>query len=330
LSITDNASGSPQTVSLTGTGGATVLNAAPSALTFTAQALGSMSASQPVTLSNPGGASISITSIQAGGDFAQTNNCGASVAASSSCTVNVTFTPTGAGTRTGTLTITDAASNSPQLVSFTGSGVTPTLSISTTSLNFGTKVVATGSPASMVTLTNSGSVPVTISSIQTTASDYTQTNNCGSALIVGSNCVINVVFQPTASGSRPGSLVITDNAAGSPQNVSLIGTGTIAQTSVGWSVALGSAAVGTSVSQSFTITDVGTVPLTIGTLSIGGSNAADFSQTNNCAVSISPGGFCTVTVTFTPSATGSRFASLIIPEDGGGFALGLRITGTGL
>jgi len=124
-------------------------------------------------------------------------------------------------------------------------------------------------------------------------------------------------------------LVITDNAAGSPQNVSFAGTGTIAQTSVGWSVALGSAAVGTSVSQSFTITDVGTVPLNIGTLSILGTNAADFSQTNNCTASINPGGFCTVTVTFAPSATGSRLASLIIPEDGGGVALGLRLSGTG-
>ncbi len=94
-------------------------------------------------------------------------------------------------------------------------------------------------------------------------------------------------------------------------------------------MAFGSTVVGTSVNQSFTITDVGTVPLTIGSLSISDLNAADFSQTNNCAASITPGGFCTVTVAFTPSATGLRIATLIIPEDGGGVALGLNLSGTG-
>jgi len=243
--------------------------------------------------------------------------------------VNVTFTPTAAGPRTGTLTITDAASNSPQSVSLSGSGVTPSLSLSTSSLYFGTVVVGTSSSARTVTLSNTGSVPVTIGSIQTTASDYQQTNNCGSLLNVGASCVVSVVFQPTTSNARPGSLVITDNAGGSPQNVPFTGTGTIAQMSGGWSVTFGSTAVGTSLVQSFTITDVGTVPLTIGTLSINGTNAADFSQTNSCAATIAPKGFCTVTVTFTPSATGSRFANLVVPEDGGGFAFGLRLSGAG-
>jgi hypothetical protein len=329
LTITDNASGSPQTVSLTGTGGSVVLNVSPGTLNFPAQALASASASQPVTLSNPGLTPISISGIVAGGDFGQTNNCGASLSAGSSCTVNVTFTPTASGPRTGTLTVTDTASNSPQSVSLSGSGVTPTLSLSATSFYFGTVVVGTSSSARTVTLSNTGSVPVTFTSIQTTATDYQQTNTCGTSLNAGSSCVVNIVFQPVTFNARSGSLLITDNAAGSPQNVSFTGTGTIAQVSVGWSLVFGSTAVGTSLVQSFTISDVGTVPLTIGSISLTGSNSADFNQTNNCAASIAPGGFCTVTVTFTPSATGSRFGSLIIPEDGGGVALGLRISGTG-
>ncbi len=146
LTIASNASATPATVSLTGTGVVVTLAASPGGLTYVAQQVGTASASQPVTLSNPGGASISVSGIQASGDFAQTNNCGASVAANSSCTVNVTFTPTASGSRTGTLTITDAASNSPQSVSLTGSGIAPTLSLSTTSLYFGTKVVGTSSP----------------------------------------------------------------------------------------------------------------------------------------------------------------------------------------
>jgi Beta-propeller repeat/Abnormal spindle-like microcephaly-assoc'd, ASPM-SPD-2-Hydin len=330
LTITDNAAGSPQTVSLTGTGGSVVLNVSPGALTFPAQALASASASQPVTVSNPGAISVSISGIQASGDFGQTNNCGANLAAGANCTANVTFTPTASGPRTGTLTITDTASNSPQSVSLSGSGVTPTLSLSTTSIYFGTTVVGTSSSANTVTLSNTGSVPVTILSIQTTTTDYQQTNNCGTSLNAGSSCVVNIVFRPTTFNARPGSLVITDNAAGSPQNVSFTGTGTIAQMSGGWSVTFGNTAVGTTAMQSFTITDVGTVPLNVGTISIGGSNAADFSQTNNCAATIAPKGFCTVTVTFTPSATGPRITFMTIPEDGGGVAFGLRLSGNGV
>jgi hypothetical protein len=82
-----------------------------------------------VTLSNTGSAALTISSIGASGDFAQSNTCGASVAAGASCTVQVTFTPTAIGQRAGTLTIADNAAPSPQSVSLSGigdNGVTPT------------------------------------------------------------------------------------------------------------------------------------------------------------------------------------------------------------
>jgi len=329
LSITDNAAGSPQTVSLTGTGANTVLNVTPTTLGFAAQALGSTSVSQPVTVSNPGPTAISISGIQASGDFAQTNNCGSSVAASSSCTVNVSFTPTATGSRNGALTITDSASNSPQAVSFSGTGVTLTLNVSASSLSFPITVVGTASSSKPVTLSNSGSLPITLSNIQTTP-DYTQTNNCGASINPGSSCVVNVAFQPTTFGSRSGSLMITDNATGSPQSVSLAGTGTIAQISSGWFVTFGSTAVGTSANQTFTITNVGTVSLTVSSLSFAGPNPADYSQSNTCtSAPINPGGSCAVTVTFTPTATGSRLGILWITENGGASPLGLRLSGTG-
>jgi beta-propeller repeat-containing protein/ASPM-SPD-2-Hydin domain-containing protein/centrosomal CEP192-like protein len=329
LTIADNAASSPQTVSLTGTGANAVLNASPAALSFAAQAQGSTSASQPVTLSNSGGTSVAVTGIQASGDFAQTNNCGISVAASSSCTVNVTFTPTASGTRNGALTITDSASNSPQMVSFTGTGGTLTLNVSPTNLSFGITVVGVPSPGQSVTLSNSGTLPIALSNLQTTG-DYAQANNCGTTVNPGSSCVVNVTFQPTTFGSRLGSLVVTDNATNSPQNVALSGTGTIAQVSVGWSVIFGGTPVGTSANQAFTITNVGAVPLTVSSLSFAGLNPGDYSQTNTCTTAgINPGGSCTVTVTFAPTATGSRFAILWITENGGASPLGLRVSGTG-
>jgi hypothetical protein len=94
----------------------------PTSLTFGAQAVKTTSAPQSVTLSNTGNAALSITSIVASGDFAQSNTCGSSVAASASCSISVTFTPSTTGQRTGTITISDNASNSPQSVGLSGTG----------------------------------------------------------------------------------------------------------------------------------------------------------------------------------------------------------------
>src|SRR5207237_919784 len=97
-------------------------------LAFSTQQVGTTSPSQPVTLTNNGSSSLSITSIAITGsnssDFAQTTNCGSSVARGASCTINVTFSPTATGTRSASLTVTDNDSGSPQIASLTGSGVT--------------------------------------------------------------------------------------------------------------------------------------------------------------------------------------------------------------
>ncbi|GIH40740.1 hypothetical protein Mco01_37400 [Microbispora corallina] len=105
-------------------GGTATLTAAPSSLTFGGQAVGTTSAAQAVTVRNTGTAAASIGSVAASGDFAQTNTCGGSIAANASCTVNVTFRPTATGGRTGSLTITSTASNSPTVVALSGTGGT--------------------------------------------------------------------------------------------------------------------------------------------------------------------------------------------------------------
>src|SRR5439155_6244649 len=122
LTVTDNASGSPQTVSLAGTGVAPSVALSPTSLTFASTTVGMTSAPHAVTLSNSGSAALTISSIGVSGDFAQTNNCGGTLAAGANCAINVTFTPTATGTRSGTLTVTDNASNSPQTASLTGTG----------------------------------------------------------------------------------------------------------------------------------------------------------------------------------------------------------------
>jgi hypothetical protein len=103
-------------------------------LTFVSQTDGTTSAAQTVMLTNSGTAALAITSIAASGDFAQTNTCGTSVAAGANCTISVTFTPTAAGMRTGTVTITDNAGNSPQMVSLSGGGEAVSISTASTGI----------------------------------------------------------------------------------------------------------------------------------------------------------------------------------------------------
>jgi hypothetical protein len=131
LTFTDSDVGSPQVITLSGTGIVPPLPAAfvsPPSLIFGSQNLGTTSAFQPVTLSNSGTAALTITGIGTSINFGQTNNCGGSVAASGSCTINVTFSPTASRLLTGTLTITDnsnGVAGSTQTVSLSGTGFEP-------------------------------------------------------------------------------------------------------------------------------------------------------------------------------------------------------------
>src|SRR5439155_225972 len=136
-------------IHLTGTGVATA-SITPSSLTFGNQQVATTSAPQAITLSNPGSATLTISSMQTTGgnrgdfrvDFGVAGNCGTSLAPGASCTVNVTFVPGAAGTRTTTLTVTDNASNSPQTASLTGTGVWGSpVALSPMSLNFGNQDV---------------------------------------------------------------------------------------------------------------------------------------------------------------------------------------------
>jgi len=236
VSVTDNASGSPQKVSLSGTGAAPAAGLSPTSLTFTGQLVGTGSTAQSVTLSNKGSAALSLSSVAItgtnAGDFAQSNNCGSSLAASGKCTISVTFTPTASGSRTAAVSVSDNASGSPQTVSLTGTGTTtagPAASLSLTSLAFGNEPIDITSTSQSVTLSNTGNAALSITGIAlagTNADDFDQSNACGSSLAAGASCTIVVMFTPSEAAAETASLSITDNASGSPQTVSLTGTGT--------------------------------------------------------------------------------------------------------
>jgi hypothetical protein len=350
LAITDDASGSPQSISLTGTGtpAAPVVGLSATSLTFSGQLVGTTSAAQSFTLTNTGNAALTITSIAVAGansgDFAQTNTCPASpatLAAGSNCAISVTFKPTATGGRSALVTITDNAGSSPQSVSLTGTGTAPIVSLGGgTSLNFGNEPVGSTSAAQTITLSNTGTGPLTITSIAVTGTnsgDFAETNTCpasNSTLATGANCTISITFKPTTIGSRTGSVSITDNAAGSPQSVSLTGTGvepavTLAPVSLTFT---GQLITTTSAAQSVTLTNSGTAALTISSIAITGANSGDFAETNTCPAStanLAVGAKCTINVTFTPTATGNRAASVTITDNAIGSPQSVSLTGTG-
>ncbi len=112
-------------------------------------------------------------------------------------------------------------------LSGTGTAATGTVTVSPTSLSFGTQVVSTTSAAQAITVTNTGTTSVTISSV-TAPGGFAQTNNC-TALAANATCTINVTFSPTAAQAYSGNVMITDTATGSPQLVAVSGTGVTSQ-----------------------------------------------------------------------------------------------------
>jgi hypothetical protein len=230
LRFTDNASGSPQSVSLTGTGTGPMASPSVTSLTFPVTVNFTTSSAQIVTLRNTGTSTLNISSITITGtnaaDYAiPSTTCGTTLTAGSSCTVNVTFRPQVAGTRTASLTFNDNAFGSPQTVALSGTGTMVT--VNPTSLSYSLQLVGTTSAAKTVTLTNVGPASLSISSISftgTNSADFTQTNTCGSSLASGGNCTISVRFAPRARGTRTATLRITDSDPTSPQQVTLSGS----------------------------------------------------------------------------------------------------------
>src|SRR5436305_437627 len=229
LSLAHNAPNSLNAIALSGLGatpGVSQAALSTGSLNFGAQNISTSSAAQAITLSNPGSAALSISSITTTGDFSQTNNCGSSLAVSSECGISVLFTPTVAGGRSGTLTVTDNAAGSPHIVALSGSGAgTSQVALSVSSLNFSNQGVGAISPLQTITLSSTGSAPLAIGSI-VASGDFAETNTCGLSLPLSASCTISVTFQPTMGGVRNGSIVIADNAPGTPHSISLSGTGT--------------------------------------------------------------------------------------------------------
>jgi hypothetical protein len=322
----DDASGSPHVINLVGDGSSPIVTLSPQTLTFSSLPLGQTSAVQIITLSNTGNATLNIGSILATGNFAATSTCVSALAFGSSCQIQVTVTPTVGGAVTGILTLTDDAPDSPQTIALSGSGYVTNGTFLPSIIAFANTAIGSTSSPQAVTVTNTGSIAMTLSAVTVTGG-FAQTNACSSIPASGT-CTISITFVPTTSGAQNGTLTINDNAQGTPHAVSLSGTGLAgaAQLSVS-TLTFTALTVGTTGSaQTITVTNSGNGALTVAGIQATG----DFAQTNNCASVAANSGTCAIQVTFTPTSSGTRSGTVTLTDSAVNSPQLVSLTGSGV
>jgi sugar lactone lactonase YvrE len=337
---TDFVSGGRATVSLT------VYNPAPltlnpSTLSFGNQVENAASPAHLVYLSNPNPVSVSIASIGISGtgsaSFGDTTTCGATLAANSTCSISVTFTPASLSAFSANLTVTANDSGSSHVIPISGAGIVPT-TLSTTSLAFGNVAQSTTSPVKIVTLwNNSQTTPLTVSLGVTPGSgfaiDGSTTCPNGSNLAPGASCTVGVTLTPTPTGPYTGTLTFTTSAANSPQTVTLSGSGISPTTLSTTSLAFGNVAQSTS-SPVRTVTLWNNSPTTTLTVSLGvtpGSGfAIDGSTTCPNGGALAAGANCTVGVKLTPTSSGPYTGTLTFTTSAANSPQTVALSGTGI
>jgi len=228
VSVTSNASGSPATIALSGTGAQPGLAVNPATFNF-GSVIDGQSKSQSFTITNSGTASLTISqlSISAPGYTVNGLSVPSTVAAGGTTTFNAVFVPTTAGSLTGTVNIVSNAPNSPTTVALSGTGVTATqtISFSSSSLAFGSLNTGTSSTKNE-TITNTGNSSVTISQISVSGAGYSLSGASAPVTLgVGQTSTFGVIFDPASAGTLNGTITVTSNASGSPATIALSGTG---------------------------------------------------------------------------------------------------------
>ncbi|HEY1257020.1 MAG TPA: choice-of-anchor D domain-containing protein [Terracidiphilus sp.] len=286
------------------------LAVSPSTWDFGYQAVGTTSAIESFVLTNSGTASLTINSVQlATGQVFKisANSCGSSIAAGGSCSVSVAFGPSASGSASDAVQISYGSPATTFSISLTGNGATPVAALTPAPLSFGNQSMP-GSSTEVATLTNSGdaslsSISASISG--TNAGDFLiSSDGCsGVVLPANSNCLVTVFFSPKAKGSRVATLSIADSASGSPQTISLMGTGVQSTPTLLWSPSAASILYGTSLGTGLLDATANLNGNSIGgafayTATLNGGAPQSVSQTTVLAA-----GSYTLTATFTPTDT---------------------------
>jgi hypothetical protein len=333
LSIVSDASNSPLSISLSGTGlAAGTLTAAPSSVSFGNVTVGS-NQSTAVIVTNTGGTSVTVSSATAtGSGFSFTGpNLPATINAGQSATFNAIFTPTAAGAATGTLTINSNAGNPTLSIPLSGTGVAQgLLGSNPTSFSFGN--VQDGTSKSLSgTLTNSGGSSLTISAASASGTGFSLSGlTLPLTLNAGQSTSFTVLFSPSAAGAANGNVSVT--ATGSVPNLSIPLTGTgVAQgalTPNPTSLAFGNVQDGTSKSLTETLTNSGGTSLTISAATASGTG---FSLSGlSLPLTLNAGQSTSFTAVFAPTASGADNGNITITSSGSNSDLTIPLSGTGV
>ncbi|MGM9488576.1 choice-of-anchor D domain-containing protein [Ideonella sp. YS5] len=320
---------------------AAYLGNAPSSLSFAQTTVGQTSATQTVTVRASRTAALSNLAASVSGDFARSGGtCGSSLPASSSCTITVAFTPTAAGTRSGTLSITHSGLTTAVPIALSGTGAAAatqsTISLDASTFAFGNQTVNTTSGAKTLTVSNTGNAALNFSAITVggaAAADYSATGGCavGTPVAAGGSCKLTLRFAPSATGSRSASLTLKSDASNGDATVSLSGTGQAVATPQASlspsSVSFGSVTVGnSSTAQTVTLTNSGSAALSITDISA----ASPFSATHACGSSLAAGANCKISVVFTPTGSGAASGNLSVSSNASGSPHTVGLSGTGV
>ena len=355
LTLTDNSGGAPNTqqiITLTGTGTPIPLPQAaltPLSLTFAPTVLKNTSPAQVVTLTNSGTAPLSLTSatLSDTADFNLTSTCPTTLAPAATCTYTLTSQPGTLGPLTATLTLTDnsgGVSGAQQTIHLTGTGLPiplPQAALTPATLTFPQTILHTTTPAQSLNLTNSGTAPLTLTSITLSdTSDFTLTSTCPSSLAPAATCTVSIAFQPGTVGPLNASITFTDNSGGAPgtqQNIPLVATGLpipLARATITpATLPFASTVIGASTAaQTILLSNTGTAPLALTGIIL--EDPANYTLTNACGPNLPAGASCSLAVIFHPQTTGALPSTLTL-TDNSGLPTGttqqtIALTGTGL
>ncbi len=303
-------------------------------LSFGSVNAGSVSAPQSITVNNTGNADLVVSGISVTGPaFSVTTTCG-TVVPGGDCTVTVTFAPTTTGEKLATLVIAHNAAPSSSNVALSGTGLGPVAELSQASLAFAPRLVNTTSATQSITVNNTGTANLVVSGVSVTDPAFSATTACGS-VAPGRSCTVNVAFKPTTIGAKSATVNIAHNAAGSLSSIALIGAGTetglaplaaVSLTPLDFSSVQVNA---TSTAQAITVSNSGTANLMVSGITMTGTGAVSFLETNNCGT-VAPSSSCIVNIAFKPTAFGAKSATVNIFHNAAGSSSSIALTGNGL
>jgi hypothetical protein len=319
---------------------AAYLGNAPSSLSFAPTTVGQTSATLTVTVRASKFAALGNLAVSASGDFARNGGtCGNSLAAKGSCTITVAFSPTAAGSRSGTLNISHDGLTTAVPILLSGTGLAapvPTISLDASSFAFGDQMVHTTSSARTLNVSNTGTAALNFSAITlggNAAADYSATGGCaiGTPVAAGGSCTLSLRFTPSTTGSRNASLLLASDASNGNATVTLGGTGQAVPTPqvslAPASLAFGSVTVGSSSTErQVTLTNSGSAVLNIDAITA----ANPFNATHACGNTLAAGASCAIHVVFTPSGTGAASGDLSVSSNASGSPHRVGLTGTGV